>query len=136
MTSNKEQIEQLEVGLGGLQDSMSRFEIGMTDKMRLIEEDLQRLTDTMLSNCEGSASHTLSRLGANRPYREEENERPETGPQGFYSRFAKLYFPTYAGDDPIEWFNRVYQFFEFQGTADYHKVALASFHLEGEANQW
>jgi hypothetical protein len=49
---------------------------------------------------------------------------------------AKLDFPRYSGDDPTEWFNWVDQFFEYQETADNQKVSLASFHLEGEANQW
>jgi hypothetical protein len=49
---------------------------------------------------------------------------------------AKLDFPQYSGDDPTEWFNWVDQFFEYQETVDNQKVSLASFHLEGEANQW
>ena len=49
---------------------------------------------------------------------------------------AKLEFPKYSGDDPTKWFNRVAQFFEFQSTTENQKVSLASFHLEGEANQW
>lgn len=28
------------------------------------------------------------------------------------------------------------KFFDYQGTTEAHKVSLASFHLEGEANQW
>jgi len=49
---------------------------------------------------------------------------------------AKLEFPRYSRDDPTEWFNRVDQFFEYQETVDNQKVSLASFYLEGEANQW
>ena len=45
-------------------------------------------------------------------------------------------FPRFTGDDPTEWFTRVEQFFEFQGTPEIQKLALASFHLQGEANQW
>ncbi|KAL6312286.1 hypothetical protein AAG906_017119 [Vitis piasezkii] len=52
------------------------------------------------------------------------------------SKTAKLEFPRFSGDDPTEWFNRVNQFFEFQNTPEAHKVSLASYHLEGEANQW
>lgn len=40
MASNKERIENLEAGLGGLQDSASRLEMGMADKLQLIEENL------------------------------------------------------------------------------------------------
>ena len=49
---------------------------------------------------------------------------------------TKLEFPRYSGDDLIEWFNCVNQFFEFQGISNEQKVSLASFHLKGEANQW
>lgn len=48
----------------------------------------------------------------------------------------KLEFSQYSGEDPTKWFNRVAQFFEFQGTSDNQKVPLATFHLEGEVNQW
>ncbi|KAH9722902.1 hypothetical protein KPL70_006891 [Citrus sinensis] len=49
---------------------------------------------------------------------------------------AKIEFPGFAGDDPTEWFNKVAQLFEFQRTPEDQKASLASFHLEGEANQW
>ena len=35
----------------------------------------------------------------------------------------------------MEWFNRVNQFFEFHNTLETQKFSLASYHLEGEANQ-
>jgi len=54
----------------------------------------------------------------------------------FSSKLAKLEFLIYSRNDPTEWFNRVDQFFEYQGTAETQKVSLASFHLQGEANQW
>ena len=54
----------------------------------------------------------------------------------FSSKLAKFEFPKYSGDDPTEWFTRVDQFFEYQGTLETQKVSLASFHLEGEENQW
>lgn len=58
------------------------------------------------------------------------------GREIFTSKLAKLEFPKYSGEEPTEWFNRVDQFFEYQGTTEAQKVSLASFHLEGEANQW
>ena len=45
-------------------------------------------------------------------------------------------FPRFFGDDPTEWLNHVDQFFKFQEIDADQKVRLASFHLEGEANQW
>ena len=46
--------------------------------------------------------------------------------QMFSSNMAKLEFPRFFGDGPIKWFNRVDQFFEFQGVTDAQKVSLAS----------
>lgn len=50
MTSNKERIENLVASLGGLQDSFSRMELVMADKLRIIKENLKRLTDTVTFN--------------------------------------------------------------------------------------
>lgn len=44
MESNKEWIENLEASMGGLQDSVSQLKVGMVNKLRLIEENLQRLS--------------------------------------------------------------------------------------------
>ncbi|KAF2325565.1 hypothetical protein GH714_030423 [Hevea brasiliensis] len=94
MTNHKERIESLEAGLGGLQDSVSRMELGITDKFHQIENTLTKPTEAMLSNKEGYNSNTKDHTA------------------------------------------KVDQFFGFQGTTEAQKVSLASFHLEGEANQW
>ncbi|RVW72141.1 hypothetical protein CK203_057976 [Vitis vinifera] len=52
MATNKERIEQLEAGLGGLQDGMSRMELGLTDKLHQMEETIHRLSEALLSNKE------------------------------------------------------------------------------------
>jgi len=50
---------------------------------------------------------------------------------------VKLDFPRFNGEeDPISWVCKVEQFFKFQGTKEEDKAALASFHLEGEAQFW
>lgn len=113
MVSNKERIENFKARLGGLQDSMSHLEMGMANKLLLIEENLQRLTDTVISSCEGSPNHSLRRSRPSRPNKEERSKQPETDRQGFYSKLAKLDFPMYTDDDLMEWFNRIKQFFEF-----------------------
>jgi hypothetical protein len=56
-------------------------------------------------------------------------EKIDGGRQMFSSKLAKLEFPIYSGNDPTEWFNRVDQFFEYQGTTEAQKVSLISFHL-------
>lgn len=47
----------------------------------------------------------------------------------------KMVFPRFFGDEPIEWLDRVVQFFAYQQLAKEQKVTLAAFYLEGEANQ-
>jgi hypothetical protein len=50
---------------------------------------------------------------------------------------VKLDFPRFNGEeDPTSWVCRAEQFFRFQGTQEEDKAALASFHLEGEAQLW
>ena len=136
MATNKERIEQLEAGLGGLQDGMSRMELGLTDKLHQMEETIHRLSEALLSNKEESSSNTNDRNGRVRNNRDNSKEQMEGGQQMFLSKLAKLEFPWYSGNDPTEWFNKVDQFFEYQGIPTAQKVSLASFHLEGEANQW
>ena len=121
MATNKERIEALETGLGGVQDGIQR-----------LEDTVNRLSEILLSTRESSNNHNNGREGFVRPQREEN----DSSRQIFSSKMAKLEFPKYSGVDPTEWFNRVAQFFKFQGTTDNIKVSLVSFHLEGEANQW
>nr|CAN75225.1 hypothetical protein VITISV_035856 [Vitis vinifera] len=136
MATNKERIEQLEAGLGGLQDGMSRMELGLTDKLHQMEETIHRLSEALLSNKERSSSNTNDRNGRVRNNRDNSKGQMEGGQQMFLSKLAKLEFPRYSGNDPTEWFNKVDQFFEYQGIPAAQKVSLASFHLEDEANQW
>ena len=100
--------------------------------MQRLEDTVNRLSEILLSTRESSNNHNNGREGIVRPHREEN----DGGRQIFSSKMAKLEFPKYSRANPIEWFNRVAQFFKFQGTADNQKVSLASFQLEGEANQW
>ena len=43
MGTNKERIEQLEAGLGGVQEGLHKIELGMADRLRHVEETLNRL---------------------------------------------------------------------------------------------
>jgi len=129
---NKERIEMLEAGLGGVQEGVQRMEMSMSGKMHQLEETINKLSEAMLSS-KGESSHGNTNREGNSRSIHEENEGYR---QVFSSKMAKLEFPRYSGQDPTEWFNRVDQFFEFQNTPANQKVSLASFHLEGEANQW
>jgi len=57
MGINKERIESLEAGLGGLQNSFSCMAVGVTDKLHHIEDVLSKLSEVLLSNQTVSASN-------------------------------------------------------------------------------
>ncbi|KAH9671354.1 hypothetical protein KPL70_017338 [Citrus sinensis] len=113
-----------------MQDKMQRMELGVNDKLAHIEETLSKLAESFHTSKDAPSIN--NNIETSRPNREDKDGRR----QQFQSRVAKLEFPRYAGNDPTEWFNRVDQFFEYQGSTEDQKVVLASFHLEGEANQW
>lgn len=78
MASNKERIESIEQGLGAFQDTVSQLEMGMADKLCLIEENLQRLTDTVLSSREGSFSNLMGQLGPPRTTKDDGPQQIDT----------------------------------------------------------
>jgi hypothetical protein len=96
----------------------------MVDKLHHLEETNNRLTNVMVVNQEPSNHSNQQREGH------------EGGRMVVSSKTTRLEFPRFSGDDPTVWFNCVNQFFEFQNTPEAQKVSLASYHLEGEANQW
>ena len=130
MASNKERIEALETELGGVQDGLQQMKLGMADKFNHLEATIQKLSEALLSTNSSSSHNNHEREIPPRFYREEvEGYNPLTS-----SKTTRLDFPKYSGGDPIEWFSKVDQFFEFKGTLETYKVSLASYHLEGEAN--
>ncbi|KAH9697081.1 hypothetical protein KPL71_023462 [Citrus sinensis] len=130
MLTNKERIERVEVELGGMQNNIQRIEQGMNDKFHHLEAMISKLAESFsLSQGVMNQQDQVGSLRLDRGASEGERQQ-------FPPRVAKLEFPRYSGDDPTEWFNRVTPFFDYQETADDQRVVLASYHLEGEANQW
>ena len=125
MTTNKERIENLEAGLVGIQGGFQRMELDVGNKLHQLEEAISKLSDILRAN-KGPVDNTsqFQEMGS-RPIMEEGDCSRQIVP----SQLAKLVFPKYAGDDPTEWFNRVAQFFEYQGTTEAQKVSMASFNL-------
>ncbi|GJU79604.1 hypothetical protein Tco_1281969, partial [Tanacetum coccineum] len=118
MTSNKDRIENLEAALGQIQYGIAKMKIGFADKFQHFEDIVTKLSDVVLSGKGG-------------------DNYKQAGRSTFYSKLTKLEFKTYRVDeDPTEWFTKVDQFFEYQGTPVTQKVSLTSYHLQGEANQW
>ncbi|XP_037493831.1 uncharacterized protein LOC110010892 [Jatropha curcas] len=132
MATNKEPIENLEVGLGQLQENLSRMERGLSDELQQIKAAITKFSEITLPSRDTSSS-TSDHISQNCTNHDESRE----GGKPLYSaKLAKLEFLKYSGDNPTEWFTRVDQFFEYQGTPELEKVSLASYHLRGEANEW
>ncbi|KAF2299217.1 hypothetical protein GH714_030989 [Hevea brasiliensis] len=107
MATNKERIEHLEAGLGGLQNSLSTMEKGVNDKLHHLEEAISKMTALLTATPTTASSSNTQESPAAPPLltsRDDSRNQPEV--------------------------------FEYQGTTESQRVPLASFHLEGEANQW
>ncbi|KAH0775799.1 hypothetical protein KY290_007210 [Solanum tuberosum] len=60
----------------------------------------------------------------------------ETGGNSMIPKHIKLDFPRFCGhEDPLGWLNRCEHYFRYQHTQEEEKIGLASFHLEGIAQQ-
>lgn len=50
----------------------------------------------------------------------------------YFSRFPKVEFPKFHGEDVLGWVYKGDQFFEVDGTSELSKVKIASIHLDGK----
>lgn len=91
------------------------MELGMADRLRLMEETLNRLSEVLLAKSENPNPDNHHQEGNHH------REGNDGGRLVVSSKTAKLEFPQFLGDDPTEWFNRVNQFFEFQNTPVHRK---------------
>ncbi|KAF2310230.1 hypothetical protein GH714_007321 [Hevea brasiliensis] len=104
---------------------------GINEKLHQIEKAISKFSEMTLSTKEGTSS-----VGDDSQSRSNKEESKEGGQPIFASKLAKIEFPKFSGDDPTEWMAKVEQFFDYQKTIPTEKVYLASYHLQGEANQW
>ncbi|KAA8519441.1 hypothetical protein F0562_013684 [Nyssa sinensis] len=61
---------------------------------------------------------------------------PTNNPNQWQTRFAKLDFPKFFGEDPEAWVYKCEKFFEFNAIDETQKVRLASIHMEDRAIHW
>ena len=122
------QIENQREELSGVRDAMA----ALTDTIAQLPQDHNNYDNPKNNNEDGSVNHNQG--GQN-------NHGGNTsGLQGgnngeVQSRFVRLDFPRFNGEDPTGWINIAEQFFHYHGTAAIEKVLLTSFHLQGEALQ-
>ena len=111
---------------------MERMEVGINDKLQCLEESISKLVELNSATKGTTNRDSAENLGSIKLVREES----DAGRPMLPTWITKLEFPRFASDDLTEWYNKVSQCFEYQETMDEHKVTLATYHLEGEANQW
>ncbi|GJW40191.1 hypothetical protein Tco_0066036 [Tanacetum coccineum] len=112
-----------------------------TSLARMRDEQLNRLSPiTQASSAGPTKNTTMKHLTWDEMQKKRaqgSDNYKQAGRLMFYSKLTKLEFLTYRGDEnPTEWFTKVDQFFENQGTPVTQKVSLASYHLQGEENIW
>ena len=98
MAINKKRIENLEVGLGGLQANLRIMELGVNDKLHQLENAISKISKVLSTRQEPTSSNVNERSGQSSYGRSRENT--ERGRPMFSSKLAKLEFPKYSGDDP------------------------------------
>lgn len=111
-----ERIESLQAAFGGLQNGLSKMELGVNDKIQHLEDTINNLPEALVANKEGTSNNTC-----------------QNGPSGFNREENR---EDAKGNRTVtKCFNYVDQFFEFQGTTETKKLSFLSF-LKDEANPW
>ena len=97
MGTNKERIENLEAGLGGLQNSFNRMETGVTNKLYHIETVISKLLEILMAKqttSDNNASNPTSSSPNDRYHSIREETRENLGGRPlFSSKLANLEFP-------------------------------------------
>ena len=109
MATNKERIEWIEADLWSLQDRMEQMEVGINDKLKRLEESINKLVESNSATKGTTSRNSTKNLGSTKPVREERDAGRHMPP----TQNTKLEFPHFVGDDPTEWYSRVFQYFEY-----------------------
>jgi hypothetical protein len=66
-------------------------------------------------------------------FQEDELQDHHREERHIHTRAMRLDFPRFDGESPYAWTYKVNQFFDYYQTPLYHRIRMASFHMEGEA---
>uniref|UniRef100_A0A2N9H8H7 RNA-directed DNA polymerase n=1 Tax=Fagus sylvatica TaxID=28930 RepID=A0A2N9H8H7_FAGSY len=120
-------LEEYHEEISGVRDGMA----ALTEAVAQLNRDRSTRNNLNDNNDGGSVNHGHGAVNGNH---NEGNNRVNHG--GVQTRFSRLDFPRFNGDDPTGWIYKADQFFRYQGTIAQEKVLLASFHLQDDALQW
>lgn len=148
MPNNKERIDDLEAGLGLVQDELQKLSTGINDKFRgleltlnrTVEESLSRMMEMVTTGREGGSSISRGnrQTEEHQPSGHRESHTNPLAPAPVMNNFrhVKLEFPKFNGGDPTEWMSKAKQYFAYHEMPREQRVSFASYHLSEEANEW
>ncbi|KAK0576161.1 hypothetical protein LWI29_013005 [Acer saccharum] len=127
-------VEKLEADVNSLTIGQQQI----LDKLNELSVQFNTRASTQPTNCPPDVEGENSQAPLQNPNRRIGSTNGTSQQGSHYApRFVKLDFPRFKGEeDTTSWFCRVNQFFEFNHTPEEDRVALASFHLEGDAQLW
>lgn len=143
MVNNKERLDDLEAGLGLVQDELQQLSTGINDKLRGMEQMFQdsmgQMREMVSSIREGESSGSRRSRQNETPNpvaQHEEAVNPFAAQPRVPPRHIKLEFPKFQSGDPSEWMSKAKQYFSYHDMPMNQRVSFASYHLSAEANEW
>ncbi|KAK8951688.1 hypothetical protein KSP39_PZI004152 [Platanthera zijinensis] len=126
MAPPKDLVNEVEA-LKASQAAMAKTQDGMVQSLQAITEQLRVLCESPPSGRQGGEGSSGAAEGT---------PPPAMSTAHFGTRFSRLDFPRFSGDEVLDWIYRCEQFFDLDGTTEDQKVRVASAHVEGKALYW
>lgn len=148
MGNTKERLDDLEAGLGLVQDELQKMNVGAAENFQrmensfnnTLEDSMNRIIAMRTSNREDGA--TASRGNQQTEGNQVMIQGGENlnmfapGPIQALKRHVKIEFPRFYGGDPTEWVSKAKQYFVYHEMPREQRVSFSSYHLSEEANEW
>ena len=124
-------LDKVEEALKRLQDNSEKQDANLKELKELMMAMANKTVESQSTQPGLAESSTVNR-GAIAPA----PHGMTNGQAAVQTRYTRLDFPRFAGDNPKGWIYRCERFFDFNGTGEIHKVHIASIHLEDKALEW
>ncbi|KAH9733790.1 hypothetical protein KPL71_017135 [Citrus sinensis] len=121
--------KRVDESLKQLRETLEKHGLLLSDlskMMAAISLKLDQSTTTKTGNSNNGGSTSTNR-GSNNNH---------IGKNSVQTRFSKLNFPKFEGENPNGWIYKCDRFFNINGIVEEEKVEMVSIHLEGHALEW
>ncbi|KAH0673888.1 hypothetical protein KY290_026118 [Solanum tuberosum] len=149
VTKSKNQdksVEEIDDRLAQIQDQLKKLMEGMTSmndrnsqkvkELYEIKETIGRLGIKGKEKELGRAESSMHRACSVESQHEIRHKENHSNSGNLFTRFSRLEFPIFFGQDLRTWLYKVDQFFAMEEVAFDQRVRVTSIHLEGEAIAW